>query len=63
MATRRFTHRPEPRRPTSIRLLEADVEPMYLAASREGISRSEFVRRALRERVARVLTSAARRGA
>jgi predicted HicB family RNase H-like nuclease len=43
---------------TSVRLPARDHELVFLAARREEISQSEFIRRALRERAERVLDSA-----
>jgi uncharacterized protein (DUF1778 family) len=41
--------------PWSLRLARRDRELLYLAAAREEISQSDFVRLAMRERAARVL--------
>jgi hypothetical protein len=47
---------------TSVRLPVRDCELVFLAASREEVSQSEFVRLALRERAERVLLGSARAG-
>jgi uncharacterized protein (DUF1778 family) len=47
----------------NIRLARRDRDLLYLAAAREEITQSDFVRLALRERAARVLHPAGRNGA
>jgi hypothetical protein len=42
-------------RTTTVRMPTRDLEVLYLAAKREGISQSEFFRSAVREKAARVL--------
>jgi uncharacterized protein (DUF1778 family) len=39
------------------RLTKRDRELLYMAAAREDVSQSDFVRKAVRERAARVLAS------
>lgn len=54
MKTERITTRPASK-PWSLRLARRDRELLYLAAAREEISQSEFIRLAVRARAARVL--------
>jgi uncharacterized protein (DUF1778 family) len=58
MELRRLTKKPQV--VTTVRLLARDRDLMYLAASREGVSQSEFLRVAVRERAERVLQGASR---
>jgi len=46
-----------PMRIESFRVFKADHDFYSLAASKEGVSKSEFIRRALRERTAKLLAS------
>jgi hypothetical protein len=41
---------------TAVRVPQRDLDLMYLAAERAGISQSEFLRRAIVETAARMLT-------
>jgi uncharacterized protein (DUF1778 family) len=46
-------------KPWSLRLAPRDRELLFLAASREEISQSDFIRLAVRDRAARVLSGGA----
>ena len=52
--TERMTTRPRSK-PWSLRLARRDRELLYLAAGREEITQSEFIRLAVRDRATRVL--------
>jgi uncharacterized protein (DUF1778 family) len=55
MEQRKLTKRPAVMEQTSVRVPTADKELLYVAARREGVSQSEFLRLAIRERSRRVL--------
>ena len=53
MSERRYTKRPLVT--TSVRLDKRERDLMYLAALREGISQSDFLRASVRERAERII--------
>ena len=57
MNSRRWTRRAEKWLSTNIRWTAGDREMVFLAAQKEGVHQSAFIRSAIRERAVRVLQS------